>query len=80
MGVRHPSRIPSLLGSYSTRHSRSLMFLTLKTACHSIKFVLLPCFNAQPYIFAVVNCADVALSVLFSPDLTCCRIRAWFKL
>jgi len=30
--------------------------------------VLLPCFNAQPYIFAVMNCCVVALS-LFSSDI-----------
>jgi len=29
---------------------------------------------AQPCIFAVVNCADVALSVFYSPILTRCRI------
>jgi len=28
-GVRYPSRLPSLLDCYSTRHSRSLMFLQL---------------------------------------------------
>ena len=36
--------------------------------------VLLHCFNAQPYIFAVVNGADVALNVFFSPVSTRCRI------
>jgi len=29
---------------------------------------------AQPCIFAVVNCADAALSVFYSPVLTRCRI------
>jgi len=29
---------------------------------------------AQPFIFAVVNCSDVALSVFYSPVLTRCRI------
>jgi len=29
---------------------------------------------AQPCIFAVVNFADVALSVFYSPVLTCCRL------
>jgi len=29
--------------------------------------------NAQPYIFAVVNSSDVALSVFYSPVLTRCR-------
>jgi len=29
LGVRHPSRMPSLLDCYSTRHSRSLVFLQL---------------------------------------------------
>jgi len=29
---------------------------------------------AQPSIFAVVNCADVGLSVFYSPILTRCRI------
>jgi len=31
-GIRHPSRMPSLLDCYSTRDSRSLMFLQLWTA------------------------------------------------
>jgi len=29
LGVRHRSRIPSLLDCYSTRHSRSVIFLQL---------------------------------------------------
>jgi len=29
LGVRHASRIPSLLNGYSTRYSRSLVFLQL---------------------------------------------------
>jgi len=32
LGVRHPSRIPSLLDCNSTRHSLSLMFFLLWTA------------------------------------------------
>jgi len=32
--------------------------------------VLLPCFNAQPDIFAVVNCCIVALGVFYSNSLT----------
>jgi len=32
--------------------------------------VLLPCFNAQPEIFAVVNCCMVALGVFYSVSLT----------
>jgi len=32
LGVRHLNRIPLLLECYSTRHSRSLMFLQLWTA------------------------------------------------
>jgi len=31
---------------------------------------LLPCFNAQPDIFAVMNCCIVALGVLYSDSLT----------
>jgi len=34
--------------------------------CRSAECVLLHCFNAQPYIFALVNYADVALSVFYS--------------
>ena len=30
--------------------------------------VLLPCFNMQPDIFAVMNCCVVAL-IVFSPDM-----------
>ena len=37
---------------------------------HSDKCVLLSCFNAQPDIFAVVNCCVVALSVFSSDILT----------
>jgi len=40
----------------------------------SVVCVLLQCFNAQPYNFAVANCVDVALSVFYSPILTRCRI------
>jgi len=36
--------------------------------------VLLHCFNAPPYIFAVVNCADIGLRVFYSRVLTHCRI------
>jgi len=32
LGVRYPSRIPSLLGCYSSRHSNSMTFLQLWTA------------------------------------------------
>jgi len=32
--------------------------------------VLLPCFNAQPDIFAVVNCCVVVLCLFFSDSLT----------
>jgi len=46
LGVRHPSRMPSLLY----------------------------CYIAQPDDFEIVNCADVALSVFYSPVLTRCRI------
>jgi len=44
------------------------MFLQLLTApCRSVECVLLHCFNAQPYIFAVVICAaDVALGVFWT--------------
>jgi len=34
--------------------------------CRSLECVLIHCFNAQPYIFAVVNCAEVALIVFYS--------------
>jgi len=92
--VRHPSRIPSLLECYSTRHSRDLMFSQLWTvvswhwvcfsdystvsmrslilyfcSCErrwcSTECVLLPCFNALPDIFAVMNCSVLALSAVF---------------
>jgi len=42
--------------------------------CRSVECVLLGFFDAQPYIFAVVNCVDVALSVFYSAVLTSCRI------
>ena len=46
---------------------------------------------AKPHIFAVVNCADVALSVFYSPVLTtagyfcsyelfCLSVESWFLL
>jgi len=40
----------------------------------SFECVLLQYLNAQPYIFAVVNCADIALSVFYSPAITICRM------
>ena len=42
--------------------------------CRIIDCVLRHCLNAKTYIFAVVNCHDVALSVLYSPVSMCCRI------
>jgi len=45
------------------RHSRSLTFCRCELPCRSVECISLHCFNAQPYIFAVVNCADIALSV-----------------
>jgi len=66
--------LTSLLDCYSTRHSRSPMFCSCELRCRSVECVLLHCFDEQPYIFAVVKCAGVALSVLCSPVLTRCRM------
>jgi len=35
LDFRHPSRMPTLLDCYSTRHSRSLMFLQFWTTLRS---------------------------------------------
>jgi len=42
-------------------------FRSCELPYHSVECVLLHCFNAQPYIFEVGNCADIAPSVLYFP-------------
>jgi len=54
--------------------TRSDLQLCCELPCHSAEYVLLHCFNAQPYIFAVVNSAGIALSVFYSPVLARGRI------
>ena len=44
-------------------------FCSWELRCRSVECVLLHCFNTQLHMFAVVNCADVALSVFYSPEL-----------
>ena len=44
--------------------------LRIATAHRSVECVLLHSLNAPPYIFAVVNCSDVALSMLYTPVST----------
>ena len=55
-----------------------LWFCSCELSCRNAAFVFstfaLHCFNTQPYIFAVINCVDAALSVFNFPVLTCCRI------
>ena len=47
-------------------------FCSCKLAFHSVESVLLLCFNAQPYVFAVVNCVDVVAYWLCStPRFQC---------
>jgi len=41
LSVRHPSRIPSLLDCYLTRHSVSLMFCSCELPCRNVECVLL---------------------------------------
>ena len=45
-------------------------FCSCKLLWRSDECVSLPCFNAQPDIFAVMNCCVVALSLFFSDMLT----------
>jgi len=45
-------------------------FCSCKLLWRSDECVSLPCFNAQPDIFAVVNCCVTALSLFFSDGLT----------
>jgi len=43
------------------------LFQNCQLPCPSVQCVLLYWFNARPYIFAVVNCANIALSVFYFP-------------
>jgi len=45
-------------------------FCSFELPYRRVECVLLHCFNAQPYIFAVVDRADAALSVFYSHVLT----------
>jgi len=45
-------------------------FCSCKLLWRNNECVLLPCFNAQPDIFAVMNCCDVVLCLFFSDSLT----------
>ena len=45
-------------------------FRSCKLLWRSDEYVSLPCFNAQPDIFAVMNCCIVALRLFFSDSLT----------
>jgi len=56
------------------RDIRAAVFLTCELPHRSVECFLLRSLNAKPYIFAVVNCSDVALSVFYSPVITRCRI------
>jgi len=51
--------------------SAAWYFCSCKFLWRNDECVLLPCFNAQPDIFAVMNCCFVALSVFSSDILTC---------
>jgi len=52
LSVRHPSRIPSLLNCYSTKHSRRFTVFQMWTPL-TWHCVLLPCFDALPDVFRV---------------------------
>jgi len=68
LGILYSSRTSSLVDCYfSTRHPSYLMFFKLWTAM-SLRWV---CFTPLFRCVAIfVNCHVVALSALFSPDLT----------
>ena len=52
---------------YSTAIHAAWCFCSCELPCCNVECVLLYCFNAQPYISAVVNCIGVALSASNSP-------------
>jgi len=74
LNVRYPSRIPSLLHCYSTRHSWNLTFCSCELPCRGAGCVLLHCFVVQPRIFTAVKCAHAAVIMFCSPVSTRCRI------
>jgi len=63
--------------SYSKRHQRSIIF-SGKLLWRSDECVLLPCFNMQPDIFAVMNCFVVALIVI-SSDMLAWMADSWYS-
>ena len=70
LDVRHPNRIPS----YSTairQDIRAACFCSCKMHWCSNECILLPCFNALPDIFAVMNCSvlTLPLSAVFCSGL-----------
>jgi len=46
-------------------------FYSCELHCRSVECVSLHCFNAQPYIFAVVNCSDISLTLSAFSLLAC---------
>jgi len=70
------SAIPTahLCSTAIRRDIRAAFFLICELLHRSIECILLHSLNAQPYIFAVVNCSDEAVGVFYSPVLTRCRI------
>ena len=69
MCVSQSSRTFSMLDcSYSARHYSAVSFYSCKLRWRIDECVLLSCFNAQPDIFAVMNCSVAALN-LFSSDI-----------
>ena len=53
-------------------------FCSWKLLGRSDECVLLPCFNAQPDIFALVNCCVVAL-IVFSSDILAWRVDCLYS-
>ena len=69
--ARQISRTFSMLDcSYSTRHYSAVSFCSCKLRWRIDECVSISCFNAQPDIFAVMNCCVEALSVFSSDILT----------
>ena len=72
-GCASNSRVVHFLCSISRirKDLSAASFCSCKLLWRSDECVLLPCFNAEPDIFAVMNCCVVALSVFSSDILTC---------
>ena len=71
---RGASASPAALFLCSTARIRQDISATSFSSCKLLwridECVLLPCFNVQPDIFAVMNCYIIALGVFYSDSLT----------